>query len=104
MNRNHFWKLIFILLVVAWSLYEMYPPTARDLIEVFAERGVRQDATFSNILFQARELSKQRPERAFGNLREAIGSTPITNYFPFFEIGSELYPTTHILNRLQREA
>src|SRR5438094_858058 len=99
MKQNLFWKFIIISLVIAWSLYEMYPPTSRDLIEVFAERGVRQDAAFSNIVYQARELSKERPERSFGNLHEAIGSTTITNYFPFFEVGSELNPTTHILNR-----
>src|SRR5882672_4684191 len=104
MNRNLFWKFIFIVLVIAWSLYEMYPPKSRNLVEVFAERAVRQDATFANILAQARLLQSTNSERSFGNLREAIGSTPITNYFPFYETGGEQFPTTFILNRLQREA
>ncbi|MCU0783259.1 MAG: protein translocase subunit SecD [Verrucomicrobia bacterium] len=104
MNRNHFWKLVFIGLVVAWSLYEMYPPKGRDLVQVFQERARGSDGTFSNIVYMARELQKAQPDRAFGNLQTAIGTNDITKYFPFMQAKNELYPTTAILNRLQREA
>jgi SecD/SecF fusion protein len=104
MNRNHFWKLVLIVGLVAWSLYEMYPPKGRDLVQVFQERARGSDATLSNIVFQARELQKEHPERAFGNLQKAIGTNDITKYFPFMQAKNELYPTTAILNRLQREA
>jgi len=50
MKRNLFWKFAFVALVVAWSIYAIYPPNSRDLVEVFAERGVRQDDAFSNIV------------------------------------------------------
>ncbi len=104
MNRNHFWKLVFILLVVGWALFEMYPPKGRDLVQVFQERGRGADTTFSNILFQAREMQKEHPDRAFRNLQMAIGTNDITKYFPHVKARNELYPTTYILNRLQREA
>jgi SecD/SecF fusion protein len=104
MNRNHFWKLVLIVGLVAWSLYEMYPPKGRDLVQVFQERARGSDATLSNIVFQARELQKEHPERAFGNLQKAIGTNDVTKYFPFMQAKNELYPTTAILNRLQREA
>jgi len=104
MNRNHLWKLILILLVVAWSLFEVYPPQGRDLVQVFQERARGSDATLSNIVYQARELQKDHPERAFRNLQTAVGTNDISRYFPFFPTKNELYPTTYILNRLQREA
>ncbi|TAL07436.1 MAG: protein translocase subunit SecD, partial [Verrucomicrobia bacterium] len=104
MNRNLSLKFIFIVLVVAWSFYEMYPPKSRDLITVFTERAVRQDDAFKKVVDQARELQKANPDHSFSNLRQAIGDTPITNYFPFFETGGEQFPTTFILNRLQRES
>jgi SecD/SecF fusion protein len=104
MNRNLVWKALFVALVVVWSLYEIYPPRGRDLVEVFAQRARNPDATFSNIVAQARELQKQHPERAYRNLLTAIGTNDITRYFPHIRLENELYPTTAILNRLQREA
>jgi SecD/SecF fusion protein len=104
MNRNLFGKLIFILVIVAWSLYEMYPPTGRDLIRTFQERARGADATFSNIVAQATALQQEHPDRTYRNLQTAIGTNDITKYFPMFPAKNELYPTTYILNRLQREA
>ncbi|MCX8091743.1 MAG: hypothetical protein N3I86_12570, partial [Verrucomicrobiae bacterium] len=104
MNRNLLWKALFVALVVVWALYEIYPPKGRDLVEVFAQRARSTDATFSNILAQARALQKEHPERAYRNLLTAIGTNDITRYFPHIRLENELYPTTAILNRLQREA
>jgi SecD/SecF fusion protein len=104
MSRNNFWKLIFVVLLVVWSLYEMYPPTSRELIQYFRERAARPDATLSNIVERARALEKASPGRGFGNLQAAIGTNDITRYFPFFDAKGEANPTTYVLNRLQREA
>jgi len=105
MSRNFYWKLALVVFVLAWGLYEMNPPTGRDLLGYFQERALRPDATFSNIVQQVVELQKQRPERKFANLREAIGTNDITQYFPFYpDAKQELNPTGYILNRLQREA
>src|SRR5262245_2341463 len=105
MSRNFYWKLALTVFLVAWAVYEMYPPAGRDLVVYFQERAARPDATFSNIVQQVQVLNKERPERTFGNLREAIGTNDLTKYFPFYpEAKDELNPTSHILNRLQREA
>jgi len=105
MSRNSYWKLALVIFVLAWGLYEMYPPTGRDLVQYFEQRATRPDATLSNILHQASELQKERPERKFANLRDAIGTNDLTKYFPFYpEAKDELNPTSYILNRLQREA
>ena len=103
MKRNNTWRFILVLAALAWSLYEIYPPTSGDLIEHFAQRGLARDATFTNIVQTARELRTKTPERGFANLRDAVGTNDIVKYFPMFPAKNELYPTTYILNHLQRE-
>ncbi len=105
MSRNSYWKLALVIFVLAWALYEMYPPSNRELISYFQQRATRPDAVLSNIVQQATELQKQRPERKFANLRDAVGTNDITKYFPFFpDAKDEPNPGNYILNRLQREA
>ncbi|MGH7967456.1 MAG: hypothetical protein ACREIC_01885, partial [Limisphaerales bacterium] len=104
MNRNHLWRFVLVVLVVLWSLYELYPPNGRDLIQVFRERAVSRDAAFTALVQQAQTLEKKMPERPYDDLVEAIGTNDITRYFPFYEAKNENHPTTYILNRLQREA
>ena len=94
-----------MVLVVLWSLYELYPPKGRDLVQYFRQRAARgRDATFAAILQKARELEAQHPDDPYGALKTAIGTNDITRYFPFFEAKDETDPTRYILNRLQREA
>jgi SecD/SecF fusion protein len=104
MNRNLFWKLILILGVLAWSLYEVYPPNDRDLTVEFRSRAVNRDAAYDDIVKQLAALQRQNPERQFGNLMEAIGTNDIAKYFPYYDAQAELNPTRFILNRLQRDA
>jgi SecD/SecF fusion protein len=104
MNRNHLWKLLLILGIVAWSLVEMYPPTNRDLIQFFRDRAVKRDETFAKIFTTAQQLQKEHPDQVYEDLQEAIGTNNITGYFPFFEAQDQTHPTTFILNQLQREA
>jgi len=104
MNRNHLWRFVLVVLVVLWSLYELYPPQGRNLVLVFRERAVNRDANFNSIIQKAQGLEKAMPERAYDNLLEAVGTNDLTRYFPFFEAKNESHPTTYILNRLQREA
>ena len=92
------------MLVVLWSVYELYPPKGRDLVQVFREKAVNRDVAFSNILFKATSLQKTAPDRAYENLVEAVGTNDLTRYFPMFEAKSELHPNAYILNRLQRDA
>ena len=104
MNRSHFWKLIFIILVVLWSLWELNPPTGRDLVQEFRGKAIRPDATFTNILSRLDGLQKERPARPFANLVEAVGTNSVTKYFPEYGAENEPKPTLFILNRLQKEA
>lgn len=104
MIRNNLWRLTIVILVVLWSLYEMYPPTSGDLITQFEKRArvVAGDTTISNIVYTARELGKTAPQKPFANLLTAIGTNDITAFFPF-DAKNQTYPNTYILNRLQRE-
>ncbi len=103
MNRNNLWRLVLVILVVAWALFEMYPPTNRDLIQVFRENARGTDETLNKIIEKAQALSKDRPDRPYENLVEAVGTNDISNYFPQFK-KSLTHPTTSILNGVQREA
>jgi SecD/SecF fusion protein len=104
MNRNNFWRFVFVVLVLLWSAYEIYPPTNRNLVLYFREKAVDRDSTFTSIYTKAQELQKASPDKPYDNLAEAIGTNDITRYFPFFGAKNETHPTTFILNRLQRDA
>jgi SecD/SecF fusion protein len=104
MKQNNRWRFILVVLIVVWSLYEIYPPTSRDLVKEFASRADSPDATFTNILQRLAPLDKARPDREFANLQDAIGTNDIQQYFPGINAKNELYPTTYILNQIQRDA
>jgi SecD/SecF fusion protein len=104
MNRNNLWRFVIVILVVAWSLFEMYPPTNRDLIQVFRENARGVDENLNKIVEHARTLSKERPDREYLNLAEAVGTNDISGYFPQFAKQNLAHPTTSILNSIQREA
>jgi len=105
MKQNNRWRFVLVVAIVAWSLYEIYPPTARDLVQQFAERAENTDAAFTNILEQVATLDAARPDREFANLQDAIGTNDIQKYFRNAIVAdNELYPTTFILNQIQRDA
>lgn len=109
MNKNDRWKFILVVLIVLWALYQMYPPTSRDLIQQFASRAEATDATFTNIVQHAETLRAANTNLTeFAALSDAItnqiGTNDITRYFPFINIQNSLDPTTAILNQLQRDA
>ena len=60
MNRNNFWRFVLVVLVILWSLYELYPPEGRDLLLYFREKAVNRtgDATFAAIFQKAQALQK----------------------------------------------
>jgi SecD/SecF fusion protein len=104
MNQNKLLRFVLVVLVVLWSLYELYPPEGRNLVLFFREKAVDRDATFTTIYSNAVVLQKAMPEKPYDNLVAAIGTNDITKYFPFYGAKSELHPTPYILNRLQRQA
>jgi SecD/SecF fusion protein len=104
MKQNNLGKFLFVVFIIGWSFFEMYPPTSRDLVKEFASRAVSPDATFSNILARVDALQAAGTNSEFANLRAAIGTNDIQKYFTFVNATNELDPTTFILNRLQRDA
>ena len=82
MKNRRFW-FIFLLVLIAWALVEVYPPTSRDLIQQFASRARNTDSTFTNILTRAAELQKAGANSEFANLVAAIGTNDITTNSPF---------------------
>ena len=102
-QRNR-WRLILVLAVIAWSLFEMYPPVGRSLARQFQAMAIRKDATFTAIMERQQSLQRERPERPFANLAEAVGTNDLTRYFPAFAVKDEPNATRAILNRLQQQA
>ncbi|HWF19771.1 MAG TPA: protein translocase subunit SecD, partial [Verrucomicrobiae bacterium] len=104
MNRNNLWKFLFVLAVLAWSFYEMYPPVGRNLLDEFRDKAVRVDTNFNAIVAQAQTLQKDHPDRTFGNLLEASSTNDLTHYFPFYDVKGELNPNRAVLYHLQQAA
>src|ERR1017187_3226201 len=103
-QSNNLWKFLFVVFIICWSFFQMYPPTSRDLVKEFAARAVNHDATFSNILTRVDALQLAGTNSEFANLRAAISTNDIEAYFTFINASNETDPTTFILNRLQRDA
>jgi len=104
MKSNDRWKFIFVIAIVAWALFQMYPPTPRDLIQQFQSRAENTDTNFNAITSRVAELQKTTTNTEFNILQKAIGTNNIVNYFPFVDAKSDIHPTTKILNQLQRDA
>jgi SecD/SecF fusion protein len=104
MNRNNVWRFVLVVVVLAWSFYELWPPTGRDLIQYFNEKAVVHDSAFSNIVAKAQVLQKAAPDKPYDNLVEGVGTNDLTKYFPQYEAKNEAHPNNYILNRIQRGA
>ena len=89
MKRNNRWRWLLVVFIVAWALWEIYPPTNRDLLEEFKSRAVNPDTNFTAILSRAQQLEQQAPGRSFANLLQAVGTNDLTHYFPFVDVASE---------------
>jgi hypothetical protein len=110
MNRSHLWKLVLILLVVAWSVSEIYPPTSKNLIEAFEQQSSTPNKTFDEIVKKAQQLDASNLDRApgitYSNLLVAISTNDIRPFFPsnYINAAVERDVTRGILNRVQRSA
>ena len=109
MNRTHLWKALFVAFVIAWSLTEILPPKAGNLVSKFDELASNVDPKFTNIVARAQELDKASPDRGYQSLLIAIGTNDIRAYFPtnFVPVSASrnvTNATRAILNRVQRAA
>lgn len=107
MNKhNNLGRFILVIVIIAWALIEIYPPTSRDLMQQFASRAQNKDATFQAILARAAAMQKAGTNNEFLALQAATGTNDLEKYFPFYATAAanQIHPNTYILNRLQRDA
>ncbi len=104
-NRKFWWALIVFL--VAWSVWEIYPPTNQPLVKIFQEEAQHPDAKFNKIVDDAKAaIAKDNnpQQHEFTMLREAVGTNDLQAYFPYYNVKADKDPNYAILNRLQRKA
>jgi SecD/SecF fusion protein len=106
MNKNNnLGRFILVLVIIAWALMQVYPPTSRDLVKEFASRAQSKDAAFTNLLDQTAALTKSGTNNEFMALQLASGTNDLKKYFPFFPgAANQIHPNTYVLNHLQRDA
>ncbi len=102
MKQNNLGRFLLVIAIILWALYEVYPPTSRDLVQEFVSRAVNKDALFTNIVNQAQAMRKAGTNE-FAALRLATGTNSLVKYFAF-NAENQVHPDLYILNRLQREA
>jgi len=106
MNKNNnLGRFILVIVIILWALFEVYPPTSRDLVQEFSRRAQNQDATFKSIVSQTDALQKAGTNE-FAALQSAVGTNELAKYFPEYAVAAanQLHPNTYILNRLQRDS
>jgi len=106
MNKNNnLGRFILVLVIIAWALMEVYPPTSRDLVQEFARRAQNKDTAFKDIVDKTAALQKAGTNNEFVALQVAIGTNDLKRYFPFYSAAAnQINPNTYILNHLQRDA
>jgi len=104
MKQNNFGRFLLVIAIILWSLYMVYPPTSRDLVQEFSKRAINQDATFKGILEQAAALQKAGTNNEFIALQMAAGTNELQKYFPFYPAQNQIHPNLYILNHLQRDS
>ncbi len=105
MNKNNnLGRFILVLVIIGWSLLQVYPPTSRDLVEQFSSRAQNPDSILKEIVARTVALQKAGTNNEFAALQIAIGTNDIQKYFPFIGAKNQVHPNLFILNRLQRDA
>jgi SecD/SecF fusion protein len=107
MKQNNLGRFILVLVILAWSLLEMYPLKSGDLIVAFKARANPPagnntlSAQYSLILSNIDVLQKTGTNSEYAVLQQAIGTNDIQPYFPGINAKNQLDPKTYILNRIQ---
>ncbi|HEU0010501.1 MAG TPA: protein translocase subunit SecD [Verrucomicrobiae bacterium] len=105
MTRKNFWQLAAILLVLLLFVPFIFPPRGHDFTQDFLAQAKNRDAAFSNLVERFTAMQKTNAGRAYGNLKEAIGTNDLMKYFPQYTAAkNEKNPNGYILSRLQRGA
>ena len=83
MNRNNFWRFVLVVLVILWSLYELYPPEGRDLRAVLPREGGGPGPDLYRHLPEGAALQKAMPEKPYDNL---VGGHRHQRHHPLFPV------------------
>ena len=97
-------EILLVIVIVAWSLFEIYPPTSRNLVQEFASRAENQDAAFTNILTRLAPLQAARPNQ---RIRQFGGSHRHERHPEIFSVhhrARTCCTRDFILNQIQRDA
>lgn len=103
------WRFLFVVFVVAWACWSVYPPQAPNLIDVFEERAVTRGDTNAAalrlaIVQEARRRDAANPTRTFLNLREAMGTNDVLAMFPGIKVEEQAEPNRALLHKLQQQS
>jgi SecD/SecF fusion protein len=106
MKQNNLGRFLLVIAIILWSLYEVYPPSARSLVSEFSRRAQNKDAAFTNILAQAGTFQQAGTNNEFAALQTAVGTNDLQKYFKntFPSAANQVHPNLFILNKLQRDA
>src|ERR1039457_6320223 len=105
-KQNNLGRFILVLVIIAWALMEIYPPTSRDLVQEFSRRAENKDAAFKDIVDRTVALQNAGTNNEFIALQIAAGTNDLKHYFRAYATAAatQLHPTAYILSRLQRDA
>ncbi|HTB84195.1 MAG TPA: protein translocase subunit SecD [Candidatus Sulfotelmatobacter sp.] len=104
MKQNNLGWFIVVIALIAWSFYEIYPPTSKSLLAEFSAKGVNQDAAFKQIVTDATVLAATGTNSEFSALQMAVSTNDLQKYFPSYNATNQVRPNLYIMNRLQRAA
>jgi len=100
---NTYWGIV-LLVLLFWSIWEVIPPTPKDLLQEFDRLAANRDQTFQTILNQTRAYIKAGTNNEFLAIEIAAGTNDLRRYFPLPGLGDTRNPNQAVLNRLQRDA
>src|ERR1039457_1182686 len=105
-KQNNLGRFILVLVIIAWALMEIYPPTSRDLVQEFSRRAENKDAAFKDIVDRTVALQNAGTNNEFIALQIAAGTNDLKHYFRAYATAAatQLHPNSYILSRLQRDA
>lgn len=96
--------LVCTILLIAWALHSIYPPTPRDLVTTFREQAEYTDTNFTAIVNQAVALSQANTNQVYKNILAAAGTNQLARYFPSLVDDEATDQNRQILNQIQRKA
>ncbi|MGD0538577.1 MAG: protein translocase subunit SecD [Verrucomicrobiota bacterium] len=103
--KSNLARLLAVIFVVAWSLYSLYPPKSRNLVDVFQEQTEASDTNFTAIVTAARAMQQRDTNSTvFRVLLDAVGTNDLARYFPSLVDPDAKDTNRAILNALQMKA